>query len=76
MDWVIIIAMFSAGILWVLYILKSYRKRNDYHTAISSKNWQNDLRYNVNHSRAKHCFLAILMILFAFLLVYIKFEKS
>lgn len=75
MDWVIMISLFAAGILWMLYIIKSYRNRNDYQTAIKSKDWQNDLRYNVNHSRVKHCFLAILMILFALLLVYIKFQN-
>ena len=66
----------SAGILWLIYVIKSYINRNDYETAIKSKDWQNNLRYSVNFSPFRSYFLAFLLIMFALFLVYIKFKKT
>lgn len=73
MDWLIIIVLLSIGILWLIYVIRS--NRNDYETAIKSKDWQNNLRYNVNFYRTRNIINAILLILFALFLIYIKFDK-
>ena len=73
MDWIIIILLFFAGILWLIYVIRS--NRNNYDTAIKSKDWQNNLRYSVNFYRTNSIIVAILMILFAVLLIYIKYDN-
>lgn len=74
MDWFIIIVLLTFGILYLKYIIRSYINRNDYETAIKSKDWQNDLRYNTNLSRPRSVFTAVLLIMFAFFLIYLKLK--
>ena len=64
-----------AGILWLIFLIRSYTNRNDYDTAIKSKDWQNNLRFSVNYFRVRSYFIAITLIMFAFFLVYLKFKK-
>lgn len=75
MDWFIIIMVLCGGILLLIFSIRSRINRNKYETAIKSKDWQNNLRYSLNHFPVNGYISAILLIMFAFLLLYLKFKK-
>jgi len=67
----------SLGVFLLTFMIKSYlnRNRNDYDAAIKSKDWEINLRDNLNFCKFKSYLIAILSILCAILGIYLKLRK-